>query len=287
MQTTGAATITERRRVETVLETLAAVHRHGDSLAEVAHDARNMVTALTLYCDLLEEPGVLASPYRHYASELRLVAEGSRRLVEKIAAFEGEPEPGTAVVRGSSPRQSLLFGEPPSGSPSGPVEGEFLEDMREELLACRNLLSAVAGPSVSVTTTSNGGAWPVAMSGENLIRALVNLVRNAAESIGGAGTIDLRLEERRDPSGAVRSVVLSVDDSGTGIPAELLDRVFEPGFTTHPESSSRHRGLGLAIARSIVEDAGGRIEAANREPHGARLVIELPVAEDGERGARD
>ena len=49
--------------MEAVVETLAALQRRGESLAEVAHDARNMVTALGLYCDLLEEPGVLAAPF--------------------------------------------------------------------------------------------------------------------------------------------------------------------------------------------------------------------------------
>ena len=49
----------ERKRVEAVVETLATMGCQGESVAEVAHDARNMVTALGLYCDLLEEPGVL------------------------------------------------------------------------------------------------------------------------------------------------------------------------------------------------------------------------------------
>jgi len=57
-----------------VVETLAALRGPGESLAGVAHDARNMVTALGLYCDLLEEPGVVAAPFAHYANELRLVA---------------------------------------------------------------------------------------------------------------------------------------------------------------------------------------------------------------------
>ena len=62
----------------------------GETLSEVAHDARNMVTALGLYCDLLEEPGVLATPFMHYGHELRLVAAASRRLVEKIVASTRE-----------------------------------------------------------------------------------------------------------------------------------------------------------------------------------------------------
>jgi signal transduction histidine kinase len=60
-----------RERVEAVVETLAHLHGEGDSLAAVAHDARNMVTALELYCDLLEEPGVLTPAFHHYASELK------------------------------------------------------------------------------------------------------------------------------------------------------------------------------------------------------------------------
>ncbi len=74
--------------MEAVVETLATLRSGGESLAEVAHDARNMVTALGLYCDLLEEPGVLAAPFLHYGSELRLVAAASRRLVEKLVALD-------------------------------------------------------------------------------------------------------------------------------------------------------------------------------------------------------
>jgi signal transduction histidine kinase len=260
------------------VETVAALHRHGGSLAEVAHDARNMVTALSLYCDLLEEPGVLAASYRHYASELRLVAEGSRRLVEKLSAFEGDPERGSAFPPAISSPQGLLFPTSRLEGAAEPLDGIPIEDLGEELVAIRDLLAAIAGPSVTVTAAANGGAWPVAMTGENLIRALVNLVRNATESIGGPGAIQLTLDERRNPSGEVSSVVLCVEDSGNGIPAELLDRIFEAGFTTHADSSGR-RGLGLAITRSIVEEAGGRIEAENRAGRGARFRIELPVAE--------
>src|ERR1035437_1157650 len=82
----------DTKRVEVVVETLANLRSEGESLAQVAHDARNMVTALGLYCDLLEEPGVLGAPFRHYGSELRLVATASRRLVEKLVAldFQGQ-----------------------------------------------------------------------------------------------------------------------------------------------------------------------------------------------------
>jgi two-component system response regulator HydG len=72
----------DRKRVEAVVETLAALRSESETVAEVAHDARNMVTALGLYCDLLEEPGVLAPPFLHYGSELRLVAAATVFLDE-------------------------------------------------------------------------------------------------------------------------------------------------------------------------------------------------------------
>lgn len=270
--TTGWA---ERRRVEAVVESMAAIHNHGESMDELAHDARNMVTALSLYCDLLEEPGVLTDSHRHYASELRLVSEASRRLVEKLSHSGGEESP-----RNLSGRQQQLF---PEIGGMEPLFAGLIEDMREELLSIRELLAAIAGPSIALTATANGGAWPVRMTGENLIRALVNLVRNSTESIVGPGAIQLRLAELRDGDGAVRSLVLDFEDTGCGIAAGDLQRVFEPGFTTRAgqpaESgwSTGHRGLGLSITRSIVEAAGGRIHAEPRQPHGARFVIELPV----------
>ena len=104
--------VRDRRRVETVVETLATLRGQGESIAEVAHDARNMVTALGLYCDLLEEPGVLATPYTHYGHELRLVAAASRRLVEKLVALDRHDTAAGTGLR--------LFRQPRIGG-DGPV----------------------------------------------------------------------------------------------------------------------------------------------------------------------
>jgi signal transduction histidine kinase len=286
--------------MEAVIETLASIHQHGESVTELAHDARNMVTALSLYCDLLDEPGVLASTHRHYASELRLVAEGSRRLVEKLARLDGGDEDASParvstlqaplfpeIAETRSAARTRTF-EIPAGalnveSVCGGLCGGLIDDLRDELLSSRGLLAAIAGPSVTVSTAANGGAQPVRMSGENLIRALVNLVKNSAESIDGPGTIDLRLDEQIDHLGQGRSLILTLEDTGCGIPPEFLEKIFDPGFSTHPARqpgggwTSGHRGLGLAITRSIITAAGGRIHAQNRAPKGTRFVIELPV----------
>ena len=82
------------------------VGSRGETVAEVAHDARNMVTALGLYCDLLEEPGVLANPFAHYGSELRLVAAASRRLVEKLVAIDTDQDVVTSRQAHTKRRRS-------------------------------------------------------------------------------------------------------------------------------------------------------------------------------------
>jgi signal transduction histidine kinase len=152
------------------------------------------------------------------------------------------------------------------------------------VLASRNVLAAIAGPAVAVNIEANGGALPVRMTTADLIRVLVNLVKNAAEGIAGAGTIRLGITGWSDGSDDPSAAILVVEDTGPGIAENLLDRVFEPGFTTRafePSgpgwASGGRRGLGLAITRSIVEAAGGTIHAGNRPGGGARFEIELPV----------
>lgn len=300
--TGGGKEDADRKRVEAVVETLANLSGRGESLAEVAHDARNMVTALGLYCDLLEEPGVLAAPYAHYGSELRLVATASRRLVEKLLALDARrelhQEAGLSDAVQISPTGSTRTsnGTVRTGSDPGTVgrvergrhwdlmPAEPIDNLAAELLANRNLLAALAGPSIALTVDAEGGALPVQLTGEDLTRVLVNLVKNAAEAMPGGGRIVLGLHEFHAAAKSAPWLVLTVEDTGPGIPRKALEEIFTSGFTTHSAGATAengwpasHRGLGLSITRSIVEAAGGRIHATNRTPSGARFKIELPV----------
>ena len=80
--------------------------------------------------------------------------------------------------------------------------------------------------------------------------------------------------DRRSRQAAAALAALTVEDNGPGIPAEALEKIFDSGYTTRAGRTparqrgwpAAHRGLGLAITRSIVEAAGGRIRAANRAP---------------------
>ena len=68
-------------------------------------------------------------------------------------------------------------------------------------------------------------------------------------------------------------MLISVSDTGVGLPNEKTEQIFNAFFTTKPEGS----GMGLSISRSIVESHGGRLWAANNSPHGARFCFTLPT----------
>ncbi|HEV2133263.1 MAG TPA: sensor histidine kinase [Terracidiphilus sp.] len=274
-------------RMDAVMESLMGESGSADGLAEVAHDARNMVAALSLYCDLLEVPGVLTRPFASYGSELRLVTAASRRLVERLTVLHTQPARkkagGDCENRPWSTSNPVIGGLPgATGEDSTPALP--IANLAEEVLANRNLLAALAGPFTAVTVEADGGARPVRMTGEDLTRVMVNLVKNAAEAMPGGGRIRIVLSERPARAGYPVRLVIAVQDDGPGIPANLLERIFERGYTTRaPKTAFQdhrpapHRGLGLAISRSLVEAAGGHLVAVKCGTQGARLEIELPV----------
>jgi signal transduction histidine kinase len=121
---------------------------------------------------------------------------------------------------------------------------------------------------------------PAVRGDRNLLgQVLANLVINAIHSVRGSGvkgvvSIATFADDRR--------AVIEVADSGPGIPPELRARIFEPFFTTKPAGEGT--GLGLAMARQLVERHGGRLTLAPSE-RGARFQVELPLARVADGGA--
>ena len=120
-------------------------------------------------------------------------------------------------------------------------------------------------------------AW-VQADPHQIKQVLINLVQNSADSIGTDGTITLRL--KRDMAklgGSTRPVaVLSVADTGKGIPPEVQKRLFDPFFTTKDDGT----GLGLAIAARIAEKHGGLLRYRTQMNRGTTFEIVLPALED-------
>jgi two-component system, NtrC family, nitrogen regulation sensor histidine kinase NtrY len=103
---------------------------------------------------------------------------------------------------------------------------------------------------------------------EELSRALTNIVRNAVQAIPLHGTIRLQA------SGTPSAVTIAISDTGTGIPRELLPRIFEPNFSTKTEGM----GLGLAIVKKIIDDVHGTISIDSETGTGTTVRIVLPAA---------
>jgi two-component system, OmpR family, sensor histidine kinase ChvG len=111
---------------------------------------------------------------------------------------------------------------------------------------------------------------------DRLAQVFENLLQNAFSFAPADSPVEIVVAAAAD-----RTCVVTVADRGPGIPAAHLERVFERFFTYRPGSDSRrdHTGLGLAIARAIVEGHGGSISVSNREGGGATFEVRLPVGQ--------
>ena len=136
-----------------------------------------------------------------------------------------------------------------------------------------------AGPSTGVTVVKELGAelGPIPVDGQLLHVALSNLLTNALQSMPGGGGLTVRLE--RELRAGAASARLTIQDTGRGIPPELLARIFEPFFTTR----STGTGLGLAIVRRIVEAHRGEVEVHSTVGQGTTFVVHLPCSPESVR----
>ncbi len=244
-------------------------------LDDLAHDARNLLSTLQVCSELLAAPGVLSAEYSHYAQELQGVAATGTQLIEKLV-WASQAKPAVSEAR------SVLEPEKP-------------DDLGLELRGLTPLLTAIAGSRVSLTIECMPCAGSTHLSRENLTRILINLVRNAAEAMGGVGKIRVTaqygdgLSFLESKSGGERAmqrcqptVVIAVQDNGPGIPESIRGQIYTRGFTTRKRPDVRGkgrdiRGQGLSIVRSLVEAAGGAVRVVSRKGRGARLELEVPV----------
>ncbi len=136
--------------------------------------------------------------------------------------------------------------------------------------------SLPAGVEVSVEVEE--GIPHVFVDAQQMRQVLMGLCLNAAEAMPGGGRVSVRA--RREAAG--NRIVIEVSDTGPGIDAETMPRIFEPFFST----KSAGRGMGLAAIRGIVENHDGEIRAESRPGEGATFTVVLPASAERRRSIR-
>lgn len=164
--------------------------------------------------------------------------------------------------------KSLLSRTQPQRAERTPVDLNAL--VRELLWLVKPTLDA---HDISVAVNLAEDLPPVPADHDGLQQVLLNLVNNSVDAMPEGGWLELTT--RRDEAG--RAVELLFRDSGEGIPPSALDHVFEPLWTTKPSGS----GFGLAIAREIMVEHGGQIEAVGGGGRGAAFRLTLPLTGSG------
>jgi len=211
----------------------------GEFAASLAHEVRNPLTAIRLDLQMVEER-LGGFP------ELR---EAQRRALEEIVRLD------ETVGRGLDTARKGQLG----------VRRESLAVPLEAAVRAATPAFSEAGARLEAPIK----AWPLAeIRGEpgSLEQLFLNLLLNAAQVLqpDGSASVSLRLE--------AGNAVVSIVDDGPGIPAEVMGRVFEPFFSTHPNGT----GLGMSIAQRIAAAHGGSIELDSPPGGGTAVEIRLP-----------
>jgi nitrogen fixation/metabolism regulation signal transduction histidine kinase len=217
------------------------VRAWGEMARRVAHEMKNPLTPLRLAAHRLsrhpDAEGALREP-------LDVIQEETGRL-EELA------------------RQFAVLGRPSTGPASDVDLRELLERLLESDVPSHITVQLSAGHDVPLVRAHY----------DALQRAFRNLIRNAVEAMAAEGATSRReLTVQITTEG--REVRVSVADTGHGIPADRIERLFEPDFTLKAGGT----GLGLAVVRQAVAAHGGRVSAVSRAGGGAEFIVDIPLS---------
>lgn len=231
--------LTRIRRLETVRR---------DFISNISHELRTPLASLQALVDTLRD-GALDDP------------PAARRFLDRI---ETEVQSLTQMVQELLELSRIESGQVPMRLIPTPVDDVVF-------LPVERLRPQAERAGLSITIDLPSDLPPVLADAERARQVITNLVHNAIKFTPSGGTVTVSAES------ADEEVVISVRDTGVGVPAEDLPRIFERFYKADRARSGGGTGLGLSIAKHIVQAHGGRIWAESVEGKGSTFYVALPV----------
>jgi signal transduction histidine kinase/CheY-like chemotaxis protein len=247
-----------RETAEASLRQSQKMEAVGQLTGGVAHDFNNLLTIIMGNLDTirrrLEAMAAEAAPLVRPLDAAMAGAKNAAKLTHRLLAFSRM-------------------------QPLDPVP----LDLNKCIAGVSDLLTRTAGTPVTIETVLGAGLWLTLADANQLENVLVNLAINAKDAMPDGGKITIETANAHLDEGYAASfgdippgqyAVLSVTDTGTGIPPEVLERVFEPFFTTKQPGAGT--GLGLSMVHGFVKQSGGHIRIYSEVGHGTTVKIYLP-----------
>ena len=215
----------------------------GTLASGLAHEIRTPLNAILMNTELVAEGlGAVAEDKREeFSTRIERVKREATRLRKTLDSF-------------------LAFARPPKLERRPVKVNGYLAELIEfiEPEAARH--------GITIEHDFQDKLYPVFVDQHQLAQVVMNLLTNAREAVGEQGVITVRTRETDE------CVEIDVEDNGGGVDPENEDRVFEVFFSTKDQGT----GLGLGIARRIVEEHGGELILENHPGRGARFIVRLP-----------
>ena len=247
-----ARDITERRQLDQEHLVLSKLESTGILAAGIAHDFNNLLASLLLNLDFVAMCDSTTAQQANHLNQARQTVHSARALTHQLITFA---EGGAPVRR--------------------------ITDLRG--LLAQSLDVALKGSSIRGECVLASDLWSAEVDEGQIGQVLRNLVLNAREATPAEGSIRLQADNvvlatapgpDCSPGEYLRIIVT---DSGSGIPADVLPRIFDPYFSTKQRGTQKGMGLGLTICRTVIRKHGGAIAVQSTLAGGTTVVCYLPA----------
>jgi len=239
------------------LEDERVVAALGENVARLAHGLKNTVHSLRGFVGLIEPKLAEQGGGQAALQGLRAAIDDLEALAHLTLGSSARSRAGQAPAS----REKTVTTGPPAAAAAMPIPA--IARALEEI--------TTAHPRVEWEIRSDGVRPELPVAEATLVETLVILLRNAVEAMDGQGhgCVETRVQ--------AGELVVTISDEGVGLPEGDVERIFKPGFTTKPAGS----GYGLYLARRMLEEHGGRLQARSRPGKGAIVELSLPVRGTG------